>query len=54
MEKIVSRCKNELVKMIRDAGGTFDDYSVSLKIRQVLWRWGYELTEKGFFIDLTN
>ena len=40
--------------MIRDAGCKFDDYSISPKIRQILLHWGYELTEKDFFIDLTN
>ena len=44
----------KLVKMIRDAGSKFDDYSISPKIRQILLHWGYELTEKDFFIDLTN
>ena len=40
--------------MIRDASSNFDAYSVSPKIRQVLLHWVYELTEKDFFIDLTN
>ena len=39
--------------MIQDAGGKFD-YSVSPKIKQILLHWGYELTEKDFFIELTN
>ena len=29
--------------MIKDAGSKFDDYSISLKIRQILLHWGYEL-----------
>ena len=41
------------VKMTKDAGSKFDDYSVLPKIRQILF-WGYELTEKEFFIDSTN
>ena len=53
-KKIVSRFKGKLVKMIKDAGGKFDDYSISPKIRQILLHWGYELTEKDFFINLTN
>ena len=53
MEKIVSRFRGKLVKMIKDAG-KYDDYSISPKIRQILLHWGYELTEKYFFIDLTN
>ena len=32
----------------------FGDYSISPKIRQILLHWGYELTEKDFFINLTN
>ena len=33
-EKIVSRFRGKLVKMIEDAGSKFDDYSISHKIRQ--------------------
>ena len=51
---IVSRFRGKLVKMIKDAGSKFYDYSVSLKIRQILLHWRYELTEKDFFIDSTN
>ena len=40
--------------MIKDAGDKFDDYSISPKIRQMLLHQGYELTEKDFFITLTN
>ena len=40
--------------MIKDANSKFDDYSISPKTRQILLHWGYELTEKNFFIDLTN
>ena len=50
----MSRFKGKLVKMIRDAGNKFDDYSISLKIRQSLLHWGYELTKKDFFKELTN
>ena len=53
-KKIVSRFRSKLVKKIRDAGSKFDDYSVSPKIRQILLHWGYELTEKDFFNELTN
>ena len=35
-------------------GKKIDDYSVSYKIRQILLYWGYELTEKDFFNELTN
>ena len=54
MEKIVSRFRGKLAKMIKDAGSKFDDYSISPKSRQILFHWGYELTEKDFFNDLTN
>ena len=40
--------------MIKDAVGKYDDYSISSKIREILLHWRYELTEKHFFIDLTN
>ena len=43
-----------LVMMIKDAGSKFDDYSISPKISQILLHWGYELTEKDFFINSTN
>ena len=42
---IAIRFKSKLVKMIKDANGTFDDYSILRKIRQVLLHWGYELVE---------
>ena len=35
-KKIVSRFKSKLVKMIKEAGSKFDDYSVSPKLRQIL------------------
>ena len=40
--------------MIKDAGSKYDDYSMPPKVRQIFLHWGYELTEKGFFIDLRN
>ena len=48
---IVSRFRGKLVKMIKDAGSKFDDYSISPKTRQFLLHLVYELTEKDFFID---
>ena len=42
---IVSRFKDKLVEMIKDANGRYDDYSISPKIRQILLQWGYELNE---------
>ena len=46
--------RDKLVKMIKDTGSKFDNYSISTKIRRILLHWGYELTEKDFLIDLTN
>ena len=46
-----TRFRGKLVKMIRDAGSKFDDYSISPKIRQILLHWGYELTEKDFLMS---
>ena len=40
--------------MTEDAGSKFDDCSISPKIGQILLHWGYELTEKDFFINSTN
>ena len=50
-KKIASRFRDKLVKIIRDAGSKFDDYSISPKI---LLYWGCELTEEDFFNELTN
>ena len=44
-KRIVTIFKGKLVKMIKDANGRFDDYSISPKIRQILLHWGYELAE---------
>ena len=51
MEKIVSRFRGKLVKMIKNSGSKYD-YSTSPKIRQILLQWGYELTKKDF--ELSN
>ena len=53
-KKIVCRFRGKLVKLIKDAGGKFDDNSIAPKITQIFWHWGYELTENDFFNDLTN
>ena len=53
-KKIVSRFRGKLVKMIRDAGSKFDDYSISPKIRQILLHWGYELTGIDLFNELSS
>ena len=44
-KNIVTRFKGKLVKMIKDANGKFDYYSISSKIRQILLHCGYKLTE---------
>ena len=41
----MSRFRGKLVKMIKNAGSEFDDYSISPKIRQILLHWDYELTD---------
>ena len=51
MEKIVSRFRGKLVKMIRNAGSKYDDFSILPKIKQILLHWGYELTEKDFLMS---
>ena len=51
-KKTVSRFRGKLVKMIKNAGSKFDNYSISPKIRQIFLHWGYDLTEKDFFINL--
>ena len=48
-KKIINRFRGELVKVFKDAGRKFDDYSILPKIRQILLHWGYELNEKDFF-----
>ena len=53
-KKIGSRFRGKLVETIKDAGSKHDDYSISPKIRQIWLHWGYELTEKDFFVNLTN
>ena len=54
-KKIVNRFRGKrLKKMIKENGSKCDDYSILPKIRQILLYWGYELTEKDFFVSLTN
>ena len=50
-KKTVSRFRGKLVKMIRNAGSKYDDYSISPKIRQILLHWAYELTKQDFFMS---
>ena len=53
-KKSGSRFRGKLVKMIRNADSKYDDYSISPKIRHILLHWGYELTKKDFFNELSN
>ena len=53
-KKIVSRFRGKLVKMIKNAGSKFNNYSIWPKIRQILLHLGNELTELDFFNELTN
>ena len=48
MEKIAPGFKGKLIKMIKDACGRLDDYSISLKTRQILLHWANELVENDF------
>ena len=48
-EKIMSRFKGKLVKMIRDAGSKFHGYSISCKIRQISITLGLRINKKRFF-----
>ena len=48
----MSRFRGKLVKMIKNSGSKYGDYSISPKIRQILLHWGYELTIKDF--ELSN
>ena len=49
-KRIVTRFKGKFIKMIKDVDGRFDDYYISLKIRQILFHCGYELIETDFFL----
>ena len=51
---IVNRFEGKLVKMIKDVGSKFDDYSISPKIRQILLHWGLWINWKIFFISSEN
>ena len=50
----MSRFRGKLVKMIKNVGSKFDDYSIAPKMRRILLHWGYVLTEKDFFNELSN
>ena len=40
-----SRFRKRLINLIKEKGTTYDDFSVSPKIRQTLQHWGYKLTK---------
>ena len=42
---IVSSFKGKLVQMIKGVYGRFNDFPISVMIRQVLYHWSYELVE---------
>lgn len=42
------RFRKALAQNIAGRGGTWDDPSVNSVVRQTLWQWGYELTERDF------
>ena len=48
-KKLVTIFRGKLVKVIK-----YDDYSISPKIRQILLHWGYKLTRKDFFNELSS
>ena len=47
-KKLVSRYRDKSVKMIKNSGIKYDDYSTSPKIRQALLHWCYKLAKKIF------
>ena len=47
-KKIVSRFRGKLVKMIKNSGSKFDDYSISPKLRQILLHWVMNYQKKVF------
>ena len=52
---IATRFKDKLIKMSKDTGSKFDDYSISPEVIQILLHWGYELVESDllWFFSLT-
>jgi hypothetical protein len=43
-----SRFRRQLINMIKKRRSTFDDFTISPKIRQTLQHWGYVLTSRDF------
>ena len=52
-KKIVSRSKGKLVKMIKDAGSKFDNYSISPKVKHVI-ALELQISRRRFFNELSN
>ena len=50
-KKLLSRFRGKLVKMTKNAGSKYDDYSISPKIRLILLHWAYELKGKDFLMS---
>jgi hypothetical protein len=48
------RFRKFLITLITKKNGSFNDHSISPKIRQVLQHWGYQLTKKDFESELKN
>ena len=48
-KKFLSRLRGKLVKVIRNDGSKYDDFSISPNIRHILFPLGYELIKKNFF-----
>lgn len=44
------RFKKRLINLIKSKNSTYDDYSISPKIRQVLLEWGCEITKKDLLL----
>ena len=44
---VINRFKSIFVKMIKDKGAKFDNYSISPKVLQILLHWRYELVESN-------
>ena len=42
----MTKFRGKLVKIIKNSGSKYDDYSISPNIRQIVLHWGYELTKK--------
>ena len=43
----MSKFRSKLMKIIKNSGSKYDDYSISPKIRQIVLHWGYESTKKN-------